>query len=106
MKEDEEYYVCDNLIQLVCDAAKLRKRKSAQLDPQARKTFCMDGINCVTAVLDDVKNNLQEEYCIYCKVPVTNMDGDDNNDAVEEVTVGKEKKKLGWDIVKHLYKKY
>ena len=34
------------------------------------------------------------------------MDGDDNNDAVEEVTVGKEKKKLGWDIVKHLYKKY
>ena len=53
----------------------------------------MDGINRVTAVFDDVKNNLQEEYCIYHKNPVTNMDDDDDDDAVEEVTVGKEKNK-------------
>ena len=44
-------------------------------------------------MLDDVQNDLQEEYCIYRKVPVTNMDDDDDDDAVEEVTVGKEKNK-------------
>ena len=80
---------------MVSDAAKTRKRKSARLDPQqARKRFCIDDANRVTVVFDDVQNDLQEEYCIYRKEPVSNMDDEDEDeDAVEEVTVGKEKKK-------------
>ena len=89
--------MCQFKKKIVVSEKTTRKRKSARLDPQqARKRFCIDDANRVTVVFDDVKNNLQEEHCIYRKEPVSNMDDeDDNDDAVEEVTVGKEKTRTG-----------
>ena len=44
MEEGKEYYVCANFQEKIKKAVDSRERKSAQLDPQAKKRFCMDGI--------------------------------------------------------------
>ena len=90
VNENNTYYVCATFKEKIDTAVNTRKRKSDQHDPQARKRFCMDSITRVTAVLGDIKNDLQEVYCIYQNVPVTNMDDD-----AEEVRVEKNKTRIG-----------